>query len=95
MNWDAIGAIAELLGAIGVIASLVYLATQIREAREQIQARPCAPPRPTRGRTRIPTMAGSGLAPEHRDRHPEMLRSQLRGDHGDSVLPHLHDLSVS
>jgi hypothetical protein len=30
MNWEAIGAIAELLGAIGVIASLVYLATQIR-----------------------------------------------------------------
>jgi hypothetical protein len=30
MNWDAIGAIAELLGAIGVIASLVYLAGQIR-----------------------------------------------------------------
>jgi hypothetical protein len=24
MNWDAIGAIAELLGAVGVIASLVY-----------------------------------------------------------------------
>jgi len=36
MNWDAIGAIAELLGAIGVIASLVYLATQIRQSREQI-----------------------------------------------------------
>jgi hypothetical protein len=33
MNWDAIGAIAELLGAIGVIASLVYLATQIRQSR--------------------------------------------------------------
>ena len=31
MNWDAIGAIAELLGAIGVIGSLVYLATQIRQ----------------------------------------------------------------
>ncbi len=30
MNWDAIGAIAELLGAVGVIASLIYLATQIR-----------------------------------------------------------------
>lgn len=29
MNWDAIGAVAELAGAIGVIASLVYLATQI------------------------------------------------------------------
>ena len=30
MNWDAIGAIAELLGAIGVIASLLYLARQMR-----------------------------------------------------------------
>ena len=29
MNWDAIGAIAELLGAVGVIASLVYLARQM------------------------------------------------------------------
>jgi len=38
MNWDAIGAIAELLGAIGVIASLVYLATQIRQSREQMGA---------------------------------------------------------
>jgi hypothetical protein len=37
MNWEAIGAIAELLGAIGVIASLVYLATQIRQSREQMQ----------------------------------------------------------
>jgi hypothetical protein len=36
MNWDAIGAIAELLGAIGVIASLIYLATQIRQSREQM-----------------------------------------------------------
>ena len=30
MNWDALGALAELAGAVGVIASLVYLATQIR-----------------------------------------------------------------
>ncbi|MBW2423886.1 MAG: hypothetical protein JRG86_06545 [Deltaproteobacteria bacterium] len=37
MNWDAIGAIAELLGAVGVIASLVYLATQIRQSREQME----------------------------------------------------------
>jgi hypothetical protein len=37
MNWEAIGAIAELLGAIGVIASLVYLATQIRQSREQME----------------------------------------------------------
>lgn len=29
MNWNAIGALAELLGALGVIASLLYLARQI------------------------------------------------------------------
>ena len=37
---DAIGAVGELLGAVGVIASLVYLATQIREGREQMGPRP-------------------------------------------------------
>ena len=31
MNWDAIGAAAEALGAIGVIGTLFYLATQIRK----------------------------------------------------------------
>jgi hypothetical protein len=30
MNWEAIGAIAELLAAIGVIGSLIYLAFQVR-----------------------------------------------------------------
>ena len=30
MNWEAIGAIAEAIGAAGVIASLVYLGSQIR-----------------------------------------------------------------
>jgi len=31
VNWDAIGALAELVGALGVILSLVYLAFQIRQ----------------------------------------------------------------
>ncbi len=31
MNWDAIGAIGELVGAVGVIATLGYLAVQIRQ----------------------------------------------------------------
>ena len=30
MNWEAVGAIAELFGALGVIASLVFLTLQIR-----------------------------------------------------------------
>ena len=30
MNWEAIGAIGEILGAMAVFASLIYLAIQIR-----------------------------------------------------------------
>lgn len=37
MNWDAIGATAELLGAFGVIASLIYLALQIRQNTESVR----------------------------------------------------------
>lgn len=38
MSWDAIGAIAELLGAIGVIISLGYLAHQIRHNTRSVRA---------------------------------------------------------
>jgi hypothetical protein len=31
INWDAIGAIAEILGAIAVLATLLYLAAQVRQ----------------------------------------------------------------
>ncbi|MGY8779870.1 MAG: hypothetical protein ACKVIN_17340 [Longimicrobiales bacterium] len=31
MNWEALGAIGELVGAGGVIASLIYLAAQVRQ----------------------------------------------------------------
>jgi hypothetical protein len=37
MNWDAIGAIAELLGAMGVIFTLAYLAIQIRHSSDQLE----------------------------------------------------------
>jgi hypothetical protein len=37
MNWDAIGAVAELLAAFGVIASLIYLAVQIRQNTESVR----------------------------------------------------------
>jgi hypothetical protein len=36
MNWDAVGAIAELVGAIGVVLSLAYLAIQIRQNTRQL-----------------------------------------------------------
>ena len=38
MNWDAVGAIAEAVGAFGVIATLLYLATQIRQATRVAKA---------------------------------------------------------
>ena len=38
MNWDALGAIAELLGAVGVIASLFYVASQIRRNSGALEA---------------------------------------------------------
>ena len=38
MNWEAIGSVAELLGALGVIASLVYLAAQIRHNTRSLRA---------------------------------------------------------
>ncbi len=37
MNWEAIGAVAELVGAIGVVASLIYLAFQIRQSTSQMK----------------------------------------------------------
>ena len=38
MNWDAIGAIGEVFGAAGVIASLLYLSIQIRKSDQTARA---------------------------------------------------------
>jgi len=38
VNWDAVGAAAELVGATGVIASLFYLGTQIRQNTRSVRA---------------------------------------------------------
>ena len=38
MNWEAIGALAETLGALAVIVSIIYLAAQVRQTRLQLQA---------------------------------------------------------
>ncbi len=37
MNWDAIGAIGEVVGAIAVVATLVYLAVQLRQNTRSVQ----------------------------------------------------------
>ena len=38
MSWDALAAIAEALGAVAVLASLVYLATQVRQNTQMIKS---------------------------------------------------------
>ncbi|MEM7079522.1 MAG: hypothetical protein AAF513_12925 [Pseudomonadota bacterium] len=38
MSWEALGALAELVGALAVIVSIVYLAAQVRHTRRQLMA---------------------------------------------------------
>jgi hypothetical protein len=38
MNWDAIGAVSELMGALGVIATLLYLSIQVRQNSKMMKA---------------------------------------------------------
>ncbi len=35
MNWDAIGAVGEIVGALAVVVSLVYLAIQVRRQNRE------------------------------------------------------------
>ena len=37
MNWDAIGAIGEILAAIAVVATLIYLAKQIQQNSQAVE----------------------------------------------------------
>ena len=37
MDWDAIGAIGEAIGGVAVIASLIYLAIQVRVNSDQVE----------------------------------------------------------
>ena len=37
MDWEAIGAIAELIGSIAVIATIVFLAAQVRANSAAVQ----------------------------------------------------------
>lgn len=35
MNWDAVGAVGEMIGSVAVLATLGYLAVQVKYAREE------------------------------------------------------------
>jgi len=34
MNWDAIGAVAELFGSLGALMTVIYIAFQVRDSKE-------------------------------------------------------------
>ena len=34
MNWEALGAVGEIVGALAVVVTLAYLALQVRTARK-------------------------------------------------------------
>ena len=38
MNWDAIGAIAELAGAVAVVVTLIYFSVQIRQSSSSMHS---------------------------------------------------------
>ena len=38
MNWEAIGAIGEIVGAVAVVATLAYLAVQLRHNTKNVQS---------------------------------------------------------
>ncbi len=38
MNWDAIGAIGEILGAFGILDTLIYLSIQIRSNTKEVKS---------------------------------------------------------
>jgi hypothetical protein len=52
MNWDAISAVGQIVGAFGVIVSVIYLAQQVRSNARQPAWHPC-------GRCRRHSMSGS------------------------------------
>ena len=68
MNWDAISSIAEIVGSVGVLAGLVYVAVQIRRNTQSM---------------RISTFASAvrGVQEFHRNliRDPELLRVYFAG----------------
>ena len=68
MNWEAVGAIGEAIAAAGVIATLVYLALQIRQNTQTVRAA-----------TFQQAAAASTALAEQLSRDPELTRIFVSG----------------
>ncbi len=75
MNWDAIGAVAEMLGAIGVIITLVYLARQIKQNSRQLM-----------GASLIAVHEYQRSMSEELNSNPELFRMVIRGNNDFDAL---------
>lgn len=75
MNWEALSAIAGLLGAIGVIVTLIYLSVQIRQNNNQL-----------RGSATIAIYEYQRTLTEMLSDDPELYKIALRGNEDLSSL---------
>ena len=75
MNWEAIGAIGEVVGAFGVIATLGYLAFQIRQNTKQLTLNELA------SRVAVANASATALRVERRSAYEsaELAELWLRG----------------
>ena len=71
MNWDAIGAIGEIAGAIAVVATLIYFSRQIRD-NQTIS-------------TTSNTVSVLGMRIHHRESVNENIELWARGNAGDDL----------
>ncbi|HEV3100502.1 MAG TPA: hypothetical protein VGY75_12380, partial [Candidatus Udaeobacter sp.] len=70
MNWEAISAIGQIVGAIGVVVSLIYVATEVRNSARATQLAS------RRSITEIFTLLSRQLA-----EHPDLRELYYRGLH--------------
>jgi hypothetical protein len=64
LNWEAVGAIGEIVSAVAVLITLVYLAVQIRQNNRQIEAN-----------TRVVRLAARGTTQEAFSRFRSLIWS--------------------
>ena len=69
MNWEALSAIAGILGAIGVIITLIYLSVQVKQNNKQL-----------RGEATASVYEYSRTLTEMLSANPELYKIALRGN---------------
>ncbi len=72
MNWEAISAVGEIVGAIAVVATLMYLAKQIRQSTAMMEAE--------MSQNRAEAAMGEARALYNSDYMPELLVAVRKGE---------------